>query len=192
MGSPIAGCQLQSPRLTLRLLDMGDAEDFADYLAQNRHFHSPWDIDHNDEYFQPMYWASLLAENVFLYQEKRSARIGFFLNNHLIGMCHIAQVLVEPIHQAEIGYHIDHRYTQQGLMFEALSALIPWTFDYFKLERLVALVIPKNQPSKCLLEKLGFVKEGCLREYLTMRERRVDHLLFTLLRRELDQHGHFS
>ncbi|OAJ33489.1 GNAT family N-acetyltransferase [Piscirickettsia salmonis] len=177
--------------LSLRLLETSDAEDLANYLEHNRDFHGPWDIEHSAEYFHPVYWANLLTENQFLYQEKRAARIGCYLGQRLIGVCHIAQVLVEPICQAEIGYHIDAGHSRQGLMFEALCLLIPWAFHYFELERLVALVMLDNQPSQLLLKKLGFIQEGCLREYLLMRGQRVDHLLFSLLREDLNHYQHF-
>ncbi|MGL4336441.1 MAG: GNAT family N-acetyltransferase [Turicibacter sp.] len=59
-----------------------------------------------------------------------------------------------------IGYTIDAKYHRQGYAFEMIKELIRYLFDNFKDYEIVALVHPNNEPSKKLLEKLGFKNEG--------------------------------
>ncbi len=49
-------------------------------------------------------------------------------------------------------------------MREALERAISWGFEHMELNRIEALVHEKNSGSLSLLQKLGFVFEGRLRE----------------------------
>ena len=63
-----------------------------------------------------------------------------------------------------IGYELAPEATGQGLMREALRTVIPWGFESMALNRIEALVHEENTPSLRLLEGIGFVHEGRLRE----------------------------
>jgi [ribosomal protein S5]-alanine N-acetyltransferase len=66
--------------------------------------------------------------------------------------------------RAELGYVLGRAHWGQGLMHEALSALITTAFGALSLRRLEAEVDPRNLVSAHLLQRLGFVKEGLLRQ----------------------------
>ncbi|MFI7803605.1 putative ribosomal N-acetyltransferase YdaF [Pseudomonas sp. DD1] len=51
-----------------------------------------------------------------------------------------------------------------GLMSEALRSVLDWGFAQMQLHRVEALVHPRNLPSQALLGRLGFTREGVLRE----------------------------
>ena len=60
---------------------------------------------------------------------------------------------------AEIGYILHPGFWGQGLMFEALSALLPYAFDRLpEIDALTAEIDPRNEGSARLLAKLGFVE----------------------------------
>jgi RimJ/RimL family protein N-acetyltransferase len=69
-------------------------------------------------------------------------------------------------------------------MYEAVSALIAYAFDDLKLNRLEADIDPENLPSAKGLEKLGFAREGLLRERWIVAGKVSDSALFGLLARE--------
>ena len=66
--------------------------------------------------------------------------------------------------RAELGYVLGREHWGRGLMHEALSALISYAFETCALRRVEAEVNPANDPSNRLLQKLGFRKEGLLRQ----------------------------
>jgi ribosomal-protein-alanine N-acetyltransferase len=70
-------------------------------------------------------------------------------------------------------------------MSEALSALLPFAFDRLGLHRIEAACLPRNGPSRGLLEKLGFREEGYAREYLRIDGTWQDHVLYGLLRQDV-------
>lgn len=83
---------------------------------------------------------------------------------------------------AEIGYALSSDYQGQGVMTEALTQLLPDLFLRAPLERVEARCAMGNVASQRVLEKLGFVREGVLRGYFKLHGRRVDHILYALLR----------
>jgi ribosomal-protein-alanine N-acetyltransferase len=70
-------------------------------------------------------------------------------------------------------------------MREALTAVLDHCFEQLELNRLQALVMPRNERSQRLLLGLGFAPEGLLRQHGVDEERRpCDDLVFALLRGE--------
>lgn len=70
----------------------------------------------------------------------------------------------EGSRRAELGYVLARTHQGQGLMREALTALIDGAFGPMNLRRLEAEVDPRNVASTRLVEALGFTREGVLRE----------------------------
>lgn len=87
--------------------------------------------------------------------------------------------------RAEIGYGLyDDRHKQNGLMTEAMRAVINYGFDEMKLNRIEALIADYNIPSLKLVEKFGFKKEGVLRRHYFVDGKAEDSVIFALLRSE--------
>jgi Acetyltransferases, including N-acetylases of ribosomal proteins len=87
-------------------------------------------------------------------------------------------------HCAEIGYELHPAYWQQGLMSEALSAVLTYGFNELGLHRIEANPLAENTSSKSLLVKLGFIYEGNLRQRHFFRGHFEDQLYFGLLKQE--------
>ena len=83
-----------------------------------------------------------------------------------------------------LGYELLPAAQGQGLMFEALCTVLNWGFECMQLNRVEALIHPQNAPSLKLVERLGFVEEGRLREVARWSGRQHDMLQVALLRRE--------
>lgn len=81
-----------------------------------------------------------------------------------------------------LGYSIDGEYQGEGLMFEALSGLLPLMFSKFGLHRVMANYMPRNKRSAKLLARLGFEKEGFAKEYLKIAGVWEDHVLTSLIK----------
>lgn len=86
--------------------------------------------------------------------------------------------------RAELGYVLGRSHWGRGLMFEALSGLVGHAFGTLGLRRLEADVNPLNSASVRLLERLGFVREGLLRQRWVTKGEVCDSLLYGLLSEE--------
>ncbi len=79
--------------------------------------------------------------------------------NRLIGCCGFNAW--KPKQQmAEIGYELSRPYWNQGIMTEALQAILVYGFRYKKLDAVEAWVMPGNRASVRVLTKLGFRSKG--------------------------------
>ena len=83
---------------------------------------------------------------------------------------------------AELGYALAPEAQGRGLMRQALTLLMPDLLIRSPLERIEARCAVDNVASARVLEAIGFVREGVLREYFRLHGRRVDHYLYGLLR----------
>jgi ribosomal-protein-alanine N-acetyltransferase len=85
---------------------------------------------------------------------------------------------------AALGYCLDAAAWGQGYATEAARALLEWAFDTLDLNRVQAETDTRNIASARVLEKLGFVREGTLREDCVVNGDVSDSWVFGLLRRE--------
>lgn len=82
---------------------------------------------------------------------------------------------------SEVGYTISSRFQGNGIMTQALTLLLPELFLRTPIERIEARCAINNHASQRVLEKLGFVREGRLRNYFLLHGERVDHYIYGLL-----------
>lgn len=87
---------------------------------------------------------------------------------------------------AEMGFWILPQFQQQGMIAEALKALIPAAFAYMGLHRLYATTEPENLASIRTLESLGFTYEGLQREVEKKGTGWISLRMYSLLRSDLD------
>lgn len=86
--------------------------------------------------------------------------------------------------RAEIGYGLQRPHWGRGFMHEALTAVVDHAFGPLGLRRLEADIDPRNQASVRALERLGFAREGLLRERWQVADEISDSVLMGLLARE--------
>ncbi len=90
--------------------------------------------------------------------------------------------------RASIGYELARPFWRQGIMTEALEAIIDLGFREMSLNRIDAVVMPENTASIKLLVKLGFCNEGLLKEYENWgRKGFTDLCMLALLRRSWEK-----
>ncbi len=76
----------------------------------------------------------------------------------------------------EIGYELMPQYQGQGIMKEAIEAVINYVFDVLKLKKILALTHYQNQASTNVLLKFNFVKSS------TPDQENPDLIMFSLTR----------
>ncbi|ANU20719.1 GNAT family N-acetyltransferase [Planococcus plakortidis] len=117
-----------------------------------------------------------------VFEFMRGMRWGIRLRGEeaLIGTIGLNQLQLRS-KKTEVGYELHPDYWRQGLMEEALTAVLAYCFDELGLYRVGATTYPANTGSNRLLKKLGFTEEGRLRGYLYQRGESYDALIFSLL-----------
>lgn len=174
--------QLETERLALRDLHSSDAESLFAVLGDEEVAEF-----YDDEVFRDVSQASEQIEAWAAgFRARRCVRWGIAQreNGEIIGTC--GYYGFHSWHKrAGIGYELARSFWRQGIMTEALDAIIEFGFKKIGLNRIEAVVMLENEGSVRLLEGLGFRQEGVLREYENWGDKgRVDLMMFSLLRRE--------
>ena len=86
-----------------------------------------------------------------------------------------------------ISYYLGEEYASKGYMTEALREIIRFTFEDRKAEVLSVRVFKENIASRRLVEKLGFVYEGCIRKCVKAYGDIVyDDMIYSILKEEYE------
>ena len=101
----------------------------------------------------------------------------------VIGNCGFHNWYIEH-ERAEIGYFMSQDFREKGYMGEALKCVIKYGFEELKLNRIEAFMSPTNIPSINTIKKLGFSKEGILREHYKWNNKIYDSIAYSLLKSE--------
>jgi len=86
--------------------------------------------------------------------------------------------------RAEIGYILGKQYWGKGIMTEAIKAALDYGFNEMNLNRIQALIDPRNNASKRVAEKHGFQYEGTFRDYEYEYGDFIDLNMYSVLKRE--------
>lgn len=90
---------------------------------------------------------------------------------------------------ADISYAMDARFRRQGIMTRACRALVDCAFNELGLNRIQVDPDVDNRPSRAVLERLGFVLEGIIRDrYYNFTDFR-DCALYSMLARDWRRRG---
>ncbi|HEX2511742.1 MAG TPA: GNAT family protein [Xanthobacteraceae bacterium] len=171
-------------KVTLRLPQMSDFEEWASLREASRAFLVPW---------EPTWPADDLSRASFRRRLKRYAEdqrndfaYPYFIfrneDQKLVGGLTVTNIRRGVAQAGSLGYWMGAAYARQGYMTAAVRALVGFCFSTLKLHRIEAACIPENTASVRLLEKTGFVREGYAREYLCINGSWQDHLLYAQVR----------
>lgn len=174
---------LRTERLRLLPPDPALAAPVAAYFARNAAHLAPWeprragltDVRAQAESLRQMALAHTqgLAWR-WLLQPLGSAE--------LVGSVALSNVVRGFHHSATLGYALDAGLQGQGLMREALEAVLAEAFGpALNLHRVQAGCLPHNARSIGLLQRLGFREIGLAQDYLCIDGRWQDHRLFERL-----------
>lgn len=181
--------RLTSDRLVLRRFTRRDVDDVTEAVMAS--------LPELEEYLP---WAhrgygrddaaSYVRDSIQSWKERRafdfSIRFRSDPGTHLgnISIWHVSRLG----RTGEIGYWIRSDRTTVGIATEATEALIRAGFAHLGMHKIVLRIAVGNRASERIAEKLGFVREGVLREELLIRGTWTDHTLYSLLEHEF-AHG---
>jgi RimJ/RimL family protein N-acetyltransferase len=172
---------LTSPRLILRPLELRDVpalfEIFSDQNVMRYWSSAPWTDPAEGVELVESLRRDFADASLYEWGVVRTDR------GALIGTCTLAHIDAGN-RRAEIGFSLRHDHWGQGYMTEAVRALLTFAFGELGLHRLEADVDPRNAASIRLLERLGFQREGYLRERWFVGTEINDTVLYGLLRRD--------
>ena len=143
---------LETERLILRRYREEDYEDLYEYLSD------PEVVKY--EPYRPMDREETRRELAFRIADAKMIAVELKNTGKLIGNVYLGKREFEAL---EIGYVLNRDFWGLGYASESCLALIQWTFDH-GIHRIYAECDPENENSRKLLERMGFAREGHLKE----------------------------
>ncbi|MDF2905625.1 MAG: hypothetical protein K0R34_946 [Herbinix sp.] len=107
-------------------------------------------------------------------------------NDKVIGKVDIdPDTLRYGVNALGISYYLGEQYASKGYMTEALREVIRYAFEERSVDVLSVRAFKDNEASTRLIEKLGFIQEGCIRRGVKGYQDIVyDDMIFSILREE--------
>jgi ribosomal-protein-serine acetyltransferase len=168
--------------LELRPLYLRDAKTLFPLVEGNRERLRrwlPW-VDSN---------RSVLDSRIFILRVRAHARAGIgqsfgvWWKGYLVGTAGF--VWIDATNRsAAIGYWLSREAEGHGLMTAAVKTLLRHGFRTLELNRIEIRVGVGNHRSRAIPERLGFRREGTLRQVERLADRYVDHAVYGLLASE--------
>jgi len=172
---------LQTERLVLRAPVPADTDAIfamrADPVVQRYGSHPPWtDRQTAVDWIERNARGMAAGEHVQFVLERRADGV-------VVGSCTL-YALDTQCRRADVGYALALAEWGRGYANEAVRTMLDWGFDELGLNRVEADIDPRNLPSARALERLGFTREGHLRERWIVAGEVSDSWIYGLLARE--------
>jgi ribosomal-protein-alanine N-acetyltransferase len=142
----------------------------------------PWHLRHSPAAYRTMRRAVA-----------RRARLGTSVpfavrvDGRLAGQVTVDNIVRGALRSGSLGYWLDRSVAGRGMASLAVALVCDHAFGAVGLHRLQADIRPENGPSRRLVERLGFAREGLLRRYLDIDGAWRDHLAYGLVADDLPQ-----
>lgn len=177
------------PALRLRILREDEAPALFALTDRNRAWLRawlPW-LDTTKTVADSLAFIQFIRRD-YLATERFSA--GLFFKNRLVGMAG-PHVLDRANRACQIGYWLDQEHSGRGLMTSAVRALVAHAFTHMNLNRVEIRAATGNHASQAVCDRLGFIREGIIRDAEWLYDHYVDLTVNGLLLREwqADQPG---
>ena len=178
---PLPTPSLHTARLRLRAFEDKDADDlFA--LHSSAHVLRYWDSPPWSERARAERFSTACRQ---MAEEGAGARVAVerLSDGTFIGWCSLTRWNPD-YRSAALGYCYSDAAWGHGYATEAARALLRWAYDTLDLNRVQAETDTRNVASARVLEKLGFLREGTLREDCVVDGEVSDSWVYGLIKRE--------
>jgi ribosomal-protein-alanine N-acetyltransferase len=112
---------------------------------------------------------------------------GIFVEGRFVGAINVSSIQRGPFQNAYVGYWIDEAMAGQGYMPEAVVVILRFAFEELGLHRVQIAIIPRNKPSRRVVEKLDLRNEGVAVRYLEINGAWEDHVRYAITTEEWNE-----
>lgn len=170
---------LETSRLILRDWQESDTDDFYAYASLDNVGPSAGWMPHVNKKMSRMILKGFINQQEVwaIYHKEDHKVIGS------VGLHHDSKR--ENKYCCNLGYCLSPDYWGQGIIVEACNKVIDEAFSNPELDLISVTHYPFNHQSKRVIEKLGFVYEGCLRHASMRYDGQIlDHMCYSMTRED--------
>jgi len=184
---------LQARRVALRALVVEDFPAWAEVRQLNDEWLAPWEprpvVGRPDVTTDQKAFAARCGARAREAQLGTGYGFGIFLVDELIGEVNLSSIRRGALQSGDVGYWIDRDHAGQGYMPESVVTVLAFAFEDLALHRIEIDIIPRNQRSRRVVEKLGLRMEGLAERLVEINGTWEDHLRFAITLEEWAHRG---
>jgi ribosomal-protein-serine acetyltransferase len=171
-----------APGIELRQFALDDAESLFAVVERNRLYLREWlpwvDFTESAEDIRRFIQRALNQ-----YEANQGPQTAIVIDGRIAGSvgCH---PIDWPNKHCSIGYWIEPERQGRGLMTQCCAALIDYLFDELMLHRVTIQCGTGNMRSCAIPERLGFTREGVMRQAEWVNDRWVDLVVWGMLKHD--------
>jgi [ribosomal protein S5]-alanine N-acetyltransferase len=186
---PPDGPLLVGPRVQLRPLRSADHAAWQAVREQSREWLEPWEPLPEPGSPDPVVDLEAFRARCGAWERQRhfdtAYGFGMFLRDGaFVGEVSLGSVQRGPFQSAFIGYWVGAAHAGKGLAPEGVALVLRFGFEDLGLHRLEAAIVPRNEASRRVAEKLGLREEGIAVRFLQIRGVYEDHVRYALTAEE--------
>ncbi|PYT01156.1 MAG: GNAT family N-acetyltransferase [Acidobacteria bacterium] len=164
--------------LSMRAWREDDVDAALDIVMRNReHLHTFM------QWMTPEYSIEsaqkFITDGIASRLERKTLGLALFRGDKLIGS--VGYSFDWPVRKTEIGYWIDKDEERRGIITRACRMMIDYAFDELQLNRVEIRCSTENRRSAAVPERLGFRKEGVIRQSEILNGKLHDFNIYGLL-----------
>lgn len=172
--------------ITLRMLRIEDAEALFELTDDSRDYLREW-LPWLDTTTTIDDSRSFIEHTLDYYRKEKGLTTGIFYQTKLVGIAGFNSFQwTNKI--GFIGYWLGEGFQGKGIMTQAIQALVDLAFFNLKLNRVDIRAAYENEKSRAIPERLGFTREGQLRQAEWLYDHYVDHVVYSMLANEWIMH----
>lgn len=176
--------KFETNRLLLSVSHPDKAAEVLHFYQNNKDFLRPYEPAKNPGFYSLEFQQTNLSFEYNAFVKSRHLRLWMYekaFPDIPIGTVCFSNFLRGAFSSCMIGYKTDKDHLHHGYMLEALSFLLPLVCWEYHFHRIEAYVMPDNEPSIQLLEKLTFHREGLLHDFAQINGQWENHYIYTYL-----------
>jgi [ribosomal protein S5]-alanine N-acetyltransferase len=183
--------ELVGARVLLRPLRVDDWDGWRDVRRRSRDWLEVWEPRPEPGATDPVADREAFRARCGAWDRQRhfdsAYGFGLFLRDgRFAGEVSLGSVARGPFQSAFVGYWIDEALAGQGYVPEGVVLILRYAFETLQLHRLEAAIVPRNAPSRRVVEKLGLREEGTALRFLQIQGVYEDHVRYAITADEWD------
>lgn len=168
--------------ISLKLIELNDAERIFELIDPSRSYLREW-LPWLDTSTKVEDTKEFIKSCLKGYAENKSITTVILYNEKIVGLASFNSINWSN-KTAYIGYWLGEGYQGKGIMTKAVKALTNYAFKHLKLNKVEIRAAVENKKSRSIPERLGFVKEGTIRQAEWLYDHYVDHIVYGMLKDE--------
>jgi len=171
----------------LKLIQVHDSVKLFQLVEENREHLREW-LPWVDNITAPFQYEAIIPMWLQQFAENNGFYAGILFKGELVGSIAFQQI---DWHNrfTSMGYYLIQKAEGHGIMTRSVQALLNYAFFHLGLNRVEIRCGEKNVKSRMIPERLGFVKEGKIRDGELLNGRFHDLILYSMLARDWNQTG---